>query len=128
SLYSHATDFVIGTWRETTSRWEWVLVELERPRHRLFTKAGDPSSELTHALRQIADWRSWVQNNLHFARTLLPDIVPLCDVAVIIGRRAEVKAEDQDRLEMLQLQTPGLRITTFDALLDACHAIDGASK
>jgi hypothetical protein len=110
------------------SRWEWVLVELERPRHRLFTKAGDPSSELTHALRQIADWRSWLQNNLHFARTLLTDIVPLCDVAVVLGRRENVDDQDRDRLEMLQLQTPGLRVATFDALLDVCRVTDGAGK
>jgi hypothetical protein len=55
SLHSHVTDFAIGNWRETTSRWEWLLVEIERPQYQLFTKQGDPTRELSHAMRQIAD-------------------------------------------------------------------------
>lgn len=124
SLHSHVTDFAVGEWRHTTSRWQWTLVELERPEFRMFTKAGDPAHELSHALRQIADWRAWIQANMHFARTLLPDVVPLCPAGIIIGRRALVDASDQDRLEMLQIMSQGVRISTYDALLDICTELD----
>lgn len=118
-LHSLIPDFAIGQWQPTTSRHEWMLVELERPGHRLFTLAGNPTKELSHAIRQITDWRSWIQENLHYARTILPDIIPLCPVAVVIGRRRQVDSKHGDRLAMLQIQSPGVRITTYDSLLDA---------
>jgi len=127
SFHSFVTDFVIGEWRSTINRWEWTLIEIERPRHRLFTKNGDPTSELSHALRQITDWRVWVQSNLHFARTILPDIIPLCKVGIIIGRRTTISDQDRDRLQMLQIQSPWVQISTFDALLDVCLRLDGES-
>jgi hypothetical protein len=123
NLHSFVTDFAIGNWRETTGRWEWTLVEIERPQHRLFTKQGDPTRELTHAVRQIVDWRSWIQNNLHFARTILPDIRPSFPASVVIGRRRDVDPQDRDRLDMLQVQYGGVSISTFDSFLDACETI-----
>ena len=128
SLHKYVPDFAVGNFRMTTNRWEWNLIEIERPSFRLFTNKGDPTSELTHALRQVADWRSWIQNNIQYARTVLRDIIPLCDAAVIIGRRDAVTENDRDRLEMLQIQSPGVRITTFDSLIDTCSLIDGAEK
>jgi hypothetical protein len=61
SFQKHVTDFALANWSKTTFRWEWTLIEIERSSYRLFTKNGDPSHQLTHALRQIADWRAWIQ-------------------------------------------------------------------
>ncbi|MGC3971624.1 MAG: DUF4263 domain-containing protein [Pirellulales bacterium] len=49
----HVTDFVIGHRHSGGS--EWQAVELESPKSKMFTKAGDPTKELTHAIRQITD-------------------------------------------------------------------------
>lgn len=123
-LHSLIPDFAVGTFRQTTSRWHWTLIEIERPDHCLFNQSGDPTRALSHAIRQITDWRAWLQNNLAYARRILPDISPTCDVAVIIGRRSSVPPSVQDRLEMMQIQSPGLRIATFDSVLDICRRID----
>jgi hypothetical protein len=125
SFHKYVTDFAVGNWSETTSRWEWTLIEIERPSYKLFTRSGDPSYQLTHALRQIADWRAWIQNNLHYARTILPDVLPLCSVRVVMGRRRDVLDVHRDLLEMLQIQSLGVRINTYDALLDVCNSIEG---
>ena len=35
----------------------WYGVELENPNYRMFKQAGDQTKELSHAIRQIEDWR-----------------------------------------------------------------------
>src|SRR5262245_45636995 len=39
---------------------EPVLVELEAPDKRWFTKSGEQTAHLTQALGQIADWKAWM--------------------------------------------------------------------
>ena len=54
----HVTDFVLGEWNSLGHH--WYPVELESPNAKPFTKSGDPSKALTHAIRQIQDWRLWL--------------------------------------------------------------------
>ena len=65
-----------------------VLVELESPQGSLFTKSGDPTAALTHAMRQVRDWRIWIKRNRdYFDRRL-------CDR--IIGRlQSQIAADDE---------------------------------
>ncbi|MDP3461944.1 MAG: DUF4263 domain-containing protein [Bacteroidales bacterium] len=42
---------------------EWVLIEIEKPRMRLFNKNGDPSSELNHAIEQVKSWDRHFREN-----------------------------------------------------------------
>lgn len=42
---------------------EWVLVEVEKPKMRLFNKKGDPSSELNHAIEQVKSWDRYFSQN-----------------------------------------------------------------
>jgi hypothetical protein len=58
------TDFVIG--QKDSNGYEWHAVELESPNAKMFTKAGDPTAQLTHAIRQIQDWRSWLGKNQNY--------------------------------------------------------------
>jgi len=42
---------------------EWVLVEIEKPRMKLFTKKREPSAELNHAIEQVKSWiRYFIEN------------------------------------------------------------------
>lgn len=52
-------DFMVG--EKSSAGFEWYAVELESPTAKMFTKAGDPSRQLNHAMRQISDWRSWLE-------------------------------------------------------------------
>src|SRR5580704_12514952 len=36
-----------------------TFIEIERANEALFTKSGDPTSFLTHAIRQVQDWQRW---------------------------------------------------------------------
>lgn len=42
---------------------EWVLVEIEKPKQDLFTKAGDPTAKLNHAIEQVKSWRRYFNQN-----------------------------------------------------------------
>jgi hypothetical protein len=62
----HVPDFIIG--EKSSLGYEWTLVELESPSQRMFKRNGDPTQALSHAIRQILDWRSWLTVNLNYAR------------------------------------------------------------
>jgi hypothetical protein len=61
----HVTDFLLG--EDTPHQRTWHAVELERPQAPLFTRRGDPAAALTHAMRQIDDWRNWLSRNRDYA-------------------------------------------------------------
>jgi hypothetical protein len=88
----HVPDFIIGA--KSSLGYEWTIVELESPTRRMFNKNGDPTQALNHAIRQIADWRSWLSVNLDYARRSrdanglgLYDIDPLPPGLILLGRR-----------------------------------------
>ena len=73
---------------------EWIGVELESSQKNVITKLGRKTANLEHAIQQIRDWRSWITDNLSYARQSkeqnglgLVDITPRFFGHVIIGRR-----------------------------------------
>lgn len=38
---------------------EWVLMELEKPKMRIFNANGTPSSELNNAIEQVKTWQRY---------------------------------------------------------------------
>lgn len=94
---------------------EWHLVEIEPPSFRLFTAKGDPSKELTHALRQVRDWQRWLQVNRAYGERLMPGIdSPMGHV--FIGRRSELTtSEARERLKAINVQNRAhVEIHTLD--------------
>lgn len=117
----YEVDFVIG--EKNSLGYHWTVVELESPRHSLFTKKGDPKSILNHAIRQITDWRSWFEANISYARRSehehglgLRDITGDVPGLILIGRRSNDQATQIRRRRM----SKDLRITihTYDFLID----------
>ena len=120
------TDFLIG--REEDTGFTWYAVELERPQAKLFTRKGDPTADLTHALRQIDDWRSWLSRNRDYASRPreqsglgLVDIDPELVGLIILGREADVSPETDDRRRRLARQHR-VDIHTYDWLADRAQA------
>lgn len=61
SFGSYKCDFA---WLEDSSSGpEWVLVEIEKPNLKLFTKSGDPAKDLNHAIEQVRSWKRYFKNN-----------------------------------------------------------------
>lgn len=128
----HAVDFVVG--EKSSIGFEWAAVELESPTHKLFTKKGDPTKELTHAIRQITDWRAWLAQNQNYAsRPRTDQGLGLTDIRadvpgfIVIGRRAAVSDETKARRRQLGTQS-NIRIHTYDWLLDVARRRVGEQR
>jgi hypothetical protein len=94
----HVTDFIIGD--QASDGRTWTAVELEGPQRPMFNKAGDPSRFLWHAIRQIIDWRVWLEYNRDYAARPpaesglgLEDVAAAIHGLIIIGRSAELPAD-----------------------------------
>lgn len=109
------TDFTFG--RHGTAGTSWNLIELERPDYRLFTKAGNISSQLSHAITQVSQWRSWVGRHYAYAEQVLPHMIIL-NTVIIIGRRESLSKNDLHLLAELNRGSVGREIVTFDRLAD----------
>ncbi len=113
----YVTDFV-GHWCNTGGD-NYVLIEIERASVPIFKKHGDPSSALTHAIRQVQDWHAWATDNHAYAAALFAGLRHLVSL-VIIGRRRDLDTKQRRRLEELNESLKGHpTVCTFDSLLDS---------
>jgi hypothetical protein len=108
----HVTDFVIERVEQ-----EYVLVEIERPGHALFTRQGDPTKELTHAQRQVEDWLDWVSDNKEYARRHILPGINEPEGWVIIGLRSRLDKKSKKALARRNRELTRIRLLTFDDLI-----------
>jgi len=120
----HVADFILA--ERDSDGLTWHLVELESSHARMFTKAGNPSKELTHAIRQIADWRIWIGKNQNYASRPkadnglgLEDITNNALGLIIIGRRSDNDSSNNARRQLLAHDNR-IEIHSFDYLIDRC--------
>ena len=127
-LGSHyVADFIVG--EKHSFGHEWQLVELESPCAKMFTKSGNPSSTLTHAIRQIQDWRAWIHSNQAYAAGRTDDAgLGLLDIVgdvpglIIVGRRKFVD-DSTHRLRRQMMRDLKIQIRTYDSFCDSDHGI-----
>jgi hypothetical protein len=119
----HVTDFLIAD--RHSFGFEWQAVELESPLRPMFTKSGDPSQYLNHAIRQITDWRSWLKANQPYAARSrddgglgLTDIDTNVKGLILIDRRSNVRPETSARRRQM-VQDLNIEIHTYDYLLSS---------
>lgn len=110
-------DFILL--RPAARETECVLVEIEPSETPLFTKDGDVTARVNHALRQVSDWRAWLRENVAYARSSLglPNLHSECRAFVIVGRSAVLTGEERGRLANLNLERNGkTEVLTYDDL------------
>jgi hypothetical protein len=108
----YVTDFVIERVEQ-----EYVLVEIERPGHSLFTRQGDPTKQLTHAQRQVEDWLDWVSDNKDYARRHILPGINEPEGWVIIGLRSRLDKKSKKALARRNRELTRIRVLTFDDLI-----------
>lgn len=118
SLHRYIPDFAAGIEGRSLRRWSWTLIEIEPAEFPLITRSGSPSAKLTHAVKQVADWRNWISENTAYARTILPDITPACHGLIIIGRRNTIADGMANELRAYQDSLNSIRIHSYDWLYD----------
>ena len=96
----------------------YTLVEIEDPAFRLFTKTGQPTAELTHAITQVRDYRKWIESHLEYARVELPGLRSRPRGIIIIGKDESLSGGDSQRLHDLNEEGRGFyEVMTYDGLM-----------
>ncbi len=103
---------------------DYTLVEIEAPHRQLFRKNGHPRQELTHAIGQIDDWLSYIEDNKAKVEQELGllGISAAPRTLVVIGRSASLTENNRRRLAEMRKQRPGLTIMTYDDLISRARA------
>jgi hypothetical protein len=118
----YVTDFVIGE-RSSAGR-EWQFVELQSPRASLFVSStGRQSKQLDEGIRQILEWRRWLEDNRDYARRPrsqnglgLGDASSKDPGLLLLGRAADLDDHARQRRRQLD-QELNIRIHTYDWIL-----------
>jgi len=120
ALGAYVTDFVF---REAAGG--YLLVELERPDHRLFIKNGNTSSNLNHAKGQILDWKRYIEDNLSTVKNELGlvGISTNPNSIVVIGRSHSLSPESRRKLVSIENQCPKVKIMTYDDVYENSKAV-----
>lgn len=110
-------DFLI---RDASGR--YLVVEIENPQRQLFTKAGNLTASVSHAVQQVEDWQEWIEDNLPSVQKLYPDMSSPSGM-VVIGRTLGLPERDRRRLGRHNVNLGGrVRVVTYDDLLGAARA------
>jgi hypothetical protein len=111
------TDFVI---RRLDSR--YLLVEIEKPRDRIFTAANDFTAQFSHAFGQVLDFQQWVDDHTQYARHLMPEISSPRGL-LIIGRSADLTPSQKQKLERFNVNSAKVDVRTFDQVTDEARRL-----
>jgi hypothetical protein len=111
-------DFAFFTGQGST-----IFVEIEAPHRRLFTKKGDQTSDLTHAIGQVTSWHLWIAQNALYAREKLPNVESPYSL-IVIGRARDLTVEDRRTLLWINsVNRHQFRIITYDELLEEAKSL-----
>lgn len=98
---------------------DYILIEIETPTDKLFTKSGDPRAKFTHAEQQIRDYLKWLYKDPEFLRKRgFPNIsAENTKGLVIIGMSKDLNAEEAEKLKTHNFFLTNYKIKTFDEIL-----------
>ncbi len=122
NLFSQYTpDFVLVDEKGSLGL-EYTLVEIEKPSTVTVTQQDNPASGLTHAIKQIRDWKHWIERNSQDAGSIFPskfshETNTHIKYMLIAGRRSNISHEQQaERVKVAN--EVGYDIRSFDFITD----------
>lgn len=111
------TDFIIETLKG-----EYILVEIEKPQDKIFTLNDDFSSSFYHAFGQVLDFIEWVENNISYAQTLLPNISSPKGI-LIIGRSTQLNDKRKNKLKRFNRNSNSIKVLTYDDIVQTSKSL-----
>jgi len=107
-------DFIIKT-----SKKKFLVVEVEHPQTRLFTKQMDETKELRKARTQMENYLSFIRNNILYLKSKYPELsVENLQGLIVIGLDSTLTEEEKQRLSQLNYTLKDYQIKTFDELAE----------
>ena len=98
----------------------YILIEIEKPQDKIYTKKGDPSAKFSHAEQQVRDYLKWANENKEFLRKRgLPNIsAENTKGLLIIGMSKNLSHEEKEKLKQHNFSVRSSHeIKTFDEIL-----------
>lgn len=111
----YRTDFIFT--RAAPRSEECIMVEIESPQQKLFTKTGDGTQAFNHAIRQVQDWRSHLTEHHSYICNQLKirNLHNRSKALIVIGRSKDLSEEDRRRLQERTLDSGGsTEVVTYD--------------
>jgi len=93
------------------------FVEIERPRISLLTVRGTQAAELTQALEQIGQWRTWLAENPNYFQRNFPHYRPGRERFTLIAGRMPTDVKSWQRLQDRERQNR-IDLVTYDEVID----------
>lgn len=117
----YTPDFVLVDERSSLGL-EYTLVEIEKPSTVTITQQENPSAALTHAMKQIRDWKHWIERNSQNVGSIFPskfshETNTHIKYMLIAGKRSSITHEQQaERIRVAN--EVGYDIRSFDFITD----------
>lgn len=120
ALGDKKTDFAF---QEASS--DYLLVELERSTLPIFIKSGDLSRDLNHAIRQVHDWKRYLEDNLSTVQRELglSGISANPKSLIVIGRSSSLNLQHRRLLTTIENNSPKLKIMTYDDVYNSAKTV-----
>ncbi len=97
---------------------EWVLIEIEKPKMRLFNKNGDPSAELNHAIEQVKSWDRYFKDN-HGEKKRIFGAVSRFRFILVAGTREDWQQEQAIKWRAYHNEENKIEIRSCDIFVDS---------
>ena len=101
---------------------DYTFVEIESPRTPPYTRSGDPSARLSHAIQQVLNWKAWLKRHRGHVRKFFPseyfgweEFINL-SFSIVIGRRTSPRTATAKR--NVFAREMGIKIHSFDFLTE----------
>ncbi len=145
---NYVADFVVAV--KYSGAWNIHFIEMEPPKDKVITRAGLPSARLAAGLKQLRDWRQYIDDNkpqiredlarwfsskdiLHKSKHKPPSLKNRADhiwfkYHVVIGRRELVDANNRRAAINLIVKDGMCTISTYDSFLDLANVLDNGGS
>jgi Domain of unknown function (DUF4263) len=120
SLGAKETDFVF-----CDASQDYLLIEIEPATEKMFNKNGDRTARFNHAIKQIEDWKRYIEDNLRAVQCELglTGISANPRSILVMGRSSELGAENRRSLSTTENQCPKLRLMTYDDVYENAKSL-----
>lgn len=95
---------------------EWVLVEVEKPEMKLFTKKNEPTFELNHSIEQVKSWDRYFKGN-PLEKKRIFGAVSKFRFILVAGKKEDWQTESAIKWRAYHNDTSSIEIRSSDVFL-----------
>lgn len=102
---------------------EWVLVEIEKPRLKLFKRNGEPTYEFSHAINQVKSWRRYFEEHPSLKKEIFGAVAQFRYI-LVAGDKSEWSKEDNSRWRIEQHKRDNIEIRSSNVFFKALNYLE----